>query len=98
MPDVLRAEGVEDQAVDRTEAAGHLEGIDESRVPRDGNLDPIGTDGADASAQRQASCAMMHELGETPGLETPHKDERRRASHDAGSIRGKAHMTDDVDG
>src|SRR4030081_2765014 len=98
MPAVLRAEGVEDQAVDRAEAAGHLEGVDEGRIPRDGDLDPIGTDGADAGAQREPAGAVMHELDEASGLETSHKDERRRASHGCGSIRGKAHMTDDVGG
>ena len=95
---VLRAEGVEDQAVDRAEAAGHLEGIDEGRIPRDKNFDPIGTDGADTDAQREPASAVMHELGEASGLETSHKDERRRASHGCGSIRAKAHMTDDVGG
>jgi hypothetical protein len=83
VPTVVRAERVEDQAVDRAEAAGHLEGIDEIRFSGDGDFDPIGTEGTDAGTEGEPAGAMMHELGETSGLEASYKDERRRASHDA---------------
>src|ERR1700730_15402618 len=65
-----------DEAVDRAEAAGHLESIDEVGLAGDRDVHAIRTKVGLSGVERQARGAMAREVGEARGLETTGEDER----------------------
>ena len=78
---VRRSRNVEDQAVDRPEAAGHLEGVDEVGLAAHGHLDAAWADRAEPMLQREAPGAVGDELGKALGPEAADKHKRNGIPH-----------------
>jgi hypothetical protein len=76
---------IEDEAIDRAEAAGQFERIEQFRVAGDGHFDAVGRRRFYSGAQREARGAVADKFDKALGLKSSTKNDGRDLIH--GSIR-----------
>jgi hypothetical protein len=74
---------VQHDTIDRTEAAGDLESVEQIRLAADGNFDALRSRRFYVCAERKPLGAMAHEIEKAVGSKSPKKDESFGLRHDA---------------